>query len=94
MTRNEALYLAAFMEGLGDRLGSDGCNDMILPHTPENVELIKEVYKLDNPDPTDVFPVHERDKLYTNNFSVLYYLQRQFMNEYGITQAELPNING
>lgn len=95
MTNNEAKYMAAFLDELTDRFGNDGCNDMFLPDTPENREIVKEAEK-NNPDWKLSFyetKKGEPKKICTLNIIVIDYLKNKFMQEHGIEKNDLPDTN-
>lgn len=102
LTQNEAAYIAAFLEELDDRFGNDGCNDMSLPNTPENREMVVAADKIwcDENDVDEDERESKKDllrtmygrgkkaKLSINNQTIILFLKKRLMEAYGLT--ELP----
>ena len=79
LSKIEASLIAAFLEDLSNRYANDGCNDLSLPNTPENVEFVKaaETYEEEYPEDWEVHESKDGKKIYTNNMVVVGYLERR-----------------
>jgi len=87
VTKTEAAYLAAFLDQFGDRLSNDGCNDLFLPETDETRDMVcaAESYEPGSP--------RRRDgKLFTMNWLIVRHLQQKIMEEYDLTDKNLPKV--
>jgi hypothetical protein len=97
LTKNEAAYIAAFLEELDDRFSNDGCNDMSITDIPENREMLiaaekqwREDEEIDDDEEEEIIRSH-RGKLDGNNQAVLHYLQKRLMDAFGISKDDLPS---
>lgn len=81
MTQNELNHLMGFLSVLSERLGDDGCNDLDLPNTPENLEMCKNMQALSE-EPHERSYYVDGDKICLFNFVLLSYLRRQLSKDY------------
>ncbi len=90
MTKNELAYIAMFLEQLGDRFGNDGCNDMTIPDTPENRQLVSEAeIEFTEEDGTQMEINASDGAIHTGNHVILRCLQDKFMKEHGISEEDV-----
>ncbi len=92
MTKTEAMILATFCNELNDRFSNDGCNEMTLPDTPENRELVNKATQYAYGDDVDMKPHIEDGEICTGNEAILSYLTHRLMVEHGITEDELEDF--
>lgn len=74
MKLNELQLIYDFLEELNERFGTDGCNDFIIPRTPQNIELIRNIDK-------NFIVDLNKDCIYTTNFLVVEYLMEKLKEE-------------
>lgn len=83
-TKNEAALLVKLLDEFGDRLGNDGCNDMMLPDTPENRELVMASENYCLSETGTVAITSYNGEIVANNGMILAYLAKKFAIANGI----------
>lgn len=97
LSKQEARLIAGFLGHLCERFGNDGCNDMTLEDTPENRKLIaaSEADELEKHGDANYYAVEPGGdgNLHTSNTATLHHLLDRFLQEYGLTKADVPDVN-
>lgn len=87
--------IVAALESYSDRLGNDSCNDMCLPNTPENYELVKAAQRKaareDNQNEDD-YPVgisKDEKTISTCNSWIVDYVTDQFIENNSVDKEQI-----
>lgn len=91
MTKHEMIFVVSFLEDLNDGYSNDGCNDLDLKATPENIELAIVATKNETGEDEEFKPNKKGNICCINTFIVLE-LQKRIMNEFGITKKDLIKV--
>ena len=72
--------IVAALESYSDRLGNDGCNDVILPNTPDNLALVKAAQAQVEED-MEINLSDDEKTIYTSNIDLVDYVTNQFKQQ-------------
>ena len=88
----EMKFVLYFLNELCDRFDNDGCNDMKMPATQENLWVVCEAEKNALGDYFTQLDI-KNDTLYTNNLSMINYLRKTLQEEHNISDEELEEFS-
>lgn len=72
--------IVAALESYSDRLGNDGCNDVHLPNTPDNLALVKAAQAQVEED-MEINLSDDEKTIYTSNIDLVDYVTNQFKEQ-------------
>lgn len=81
--------IVAALESYSDRLGNDGCNDMSVPNTPENLELVAAAQKEGTGEDYEVALSKNGNFINTCNSFVVDYVTETFKKQNNVDEKQV-----
>jgi hypothetical protein len=102
INKNEAAYVVGFLNELEGYFGSAKCNDMYLKDTPENRKMylaaeelqrsVDKEYESQVIEEALQVPYGSKEKkIGTSDVTILNYLRKRLMDEFNLTDKEIPD---